>query len=246
MRISIFISFLLLCAGCPFQKQKNIKNMSEYNVVKLDHPVQIDGNWNKTEWQNVKAIDIKNRMGDKPIFTPNVKAKMMYDDENLYVIFHVDDRYVRCLITDYNGAVYEESAVEFFFSPDPEFPDRYFNLEINCGGTPLMHYNDFAAKTHTSLDLEDIKKVEIAHSLPHVVDPEISNSVTWTLEYKIPLAMLEKYSKIIYPKPGIDWRANFYKIAEKGSNVHFLTWSVVNNPVPNFHLPRFFGIIKFE
>lgn len=132
MRISIFISFLLLCAGCPFQKQKNIKNMSEYNVVKLDHPVQIDGNWNKIEWQNVNAIDIKNRMGDKPIFTPNVKAKMMYDDENLYVIFHVDDRYVRCLITDYNGAVYEEPAVEFFFSPDPEFPDRYFNLEINC------------------------------------------------------------------------------------------------------------------
>lgn len=109
-----------------------------------------------------------------------------------------------------------------------------------------MHYNDFAAKTHTSLDLEDIKKVEIAHSLPHVVDPEISNPVTWTLEYKIPLAMLEKYSKVIYPKPGIEWRANFYKIAEKDSNIHFLTWSVVDNPVPDFHLPHFFGIIKFN
>lgn len=246
MKTAIFVSLLLLCIGCYFQKQKNMKNMSEYNVIKLNHAILIDGNWDKPEWQNVKAIDINNRMGDKPLFTPSVQAKMMYDNENLYVIFRVNDRYVRCLVTDYNGPVYEEPAVEFFFSPDPELPDRYFNLEINCGGTPLMHYNDFAAKTHNPLVLEDIKKVEIAHSLPQVVDPEITEPVTWTIEYKIPLAMLEKYSKIIYPKPGIDWRANFYKIAEKGSNVHFLTWSVVNNPVPNFHLPRFFGIIKFE
>jgi hypothetical protein len=246
MKTAIFVSLLLLCIGCSFQKQKNMKNMSEYNVIKLNHAILIDGNWDKPEWQNVKAIDINNRMGDKPLFTPSVQAKMMYDNENLYVIFRVNDRYVRCLVTDYNGPVYEEPAVEFFFSPDPELPDRYFNLEINCGGTPLMHYNDFAAKTHNPLVLEDIKKVEIAHSLPQVVNPEITEPVTWTIEYKIPLSMLKKYSKIIYPKPGIDWRANFYKIAEKGSNVHFLTWSVVNNPVPNFHLPRFFGIIKFE
>ena len=109
-----------------------------------------------------------------------------------------------------------------------------------------MHYNDFSAKTHNPLEPEDIYKVEIAHSLPQVVDPEITEPVTWTIEYKIPLAMLEKYSKIIYPKPGISWLANFYKIAEKGTNIHFLTWSVVDNPEPDFHLPRFFGNIKFE
>jgi len=220
--------------------------MSEYTVSKLIQSMKIDGDWNKPQWLNAKGINIKNRMGDKPFFEPSVQAKMLYDNENVYVIFRVKDRYVRCLVTDYNGPVYEEPAVEFFFSPDPELPDRYFNLEINCGGTPLMHYNDFAAKTHNPIELEDIKKVEIAHSLPQVVDPEITKPVTWTIEYKIPLAMLEKYSKIIYPKPGIEWRANFYNIAEKGTNIHFYTWSVVDNPVPNFHLPRFFGIIKFE
>jgi len=220
--------------------------MSVYTVSKLSQSMKIDGDWNKPQWQNIKSADINNRMGDKPEFTPTVQAKMMYDNENLYVIFRVNDRNVRCVVTDYNGPVYEEPAVEFFFSPDPELADRYFNLEINCGGTPLMHYNDFSAKTHNPLELEDIYKVEIAHSLPQVVDPEITEPVTWTIEYKIPLAMLEKYSKIIYPKPGISWRANFYKIAEKGTNIHFLTWSVVDNPEPDFHLPRFFGNIKFE
>ncbi len=220
--------------------------MAVYEVHKLSHSVKIDGDWNKQQWQNIKELDIDNRMGDKPLFTPVVKAKMTYDDENLYLIFHVNDKFVRCLVTDINGPVYEEPAVEFFFSPDPEYPDRYFNLEINCGGTPLMHYNDFTAKTHNPLETEDIKKVEIAHSLPAIVDPEISEPVIWTIEYRIPLAMLEKYSKINHPKQGVVWRANFYKIAEKGTNIHFLTWSEVKNPVPNFHLPQYFGAINFE
>lgn len=220
--------------------------MSMYSVSRLNQPMKNDADWNKSQWKNTKGISINNRMGDKPVFTPVVEAKMMYDNENLYVIFYVNDKFIRCKITDYNGPVYEEPAVEFFFSPDPEFPERYFNLEINCGGTPLMHYNDYSSKKRNPLDIEDIKKVEIAHSLPHVVDPEITDPVTWTVEYKIPLAMLEKYSKVLYPKPGIEWRANFYKIAEKGSNIHFLTWSVVDNPVPDFHLPRFFGNLKFE
>jgi hypothetical protein len=245
-KTAILVIFAFLGTGCIFQKKKEMKNESLYNVSRLNRSIKIDGNWNKSEWKNIKVIDIKNPMGDKPVFTPSVQAKVMYDNENIYLIFNVSDRYVRCMVTDINGPVYEEPAVEFFFSPDPDFPDRYFNLEINCGGTPLMHYNDFSKKQKNPLAIEDIQKVEIAHSLPQVVDPEITYPVTWTIEYKIPLNMLEKYSKIIHPKPGIEWRANFYKIAEKGSNVHFLTWSVVDNPIPNFHLPRFFGVLHFE
>jgi len=89
-------------------------------------------------------------------------------------------------------------------------------------------------------------KIDIAHSLPEVVDPEIIDEVTWTLEYRIPVAMLKKYSRIEDPRPGVKWNANFYKIAEKGTNIHFLTWSLVDNPEPNFHLPRFFGKINFN
>jgi len=242
----VLFFFILLATGCSSQKKKEMKSEAVYNVTESERSMVIDGNWYKPEWKDVEAIEITNMMGDKPLYTPSVQAKMMYDAESLYVIFNVIDRYVKCLVTEINGPVYEEPAVEFFFSPDPEFPDRYFNLEINCGGTPLMHFNDFAKKGNRPLDIDDIKKVEIAHSLPQVVDPEITEPVTWTLEYRIPLDMLKKYSGIIQPEPGAEWRANFYKIAEKGTNIHFLTWSVVDNPVPNFHLPHYFGTIKFN
>jgi hypothetical protein len=217
-----------------------------YNVHRLNQSMKIDGDWDKPQWQSIKVIEINNFMGDMPAFHPKAKAKMMYDDENLYLIFHVEDRYVRCITSTSNGPVYEDSCVEFFFSPDVISPLKYFNLEINCGGTPLMRYNTVPRKEYISMQDVDFKQIEIAHSLPRIVDPEISEPVTWTIEYRLPLIMLEKYSKITKPEKGVSWRANFYKIAEKGSNVHFLTWSLVENPKPDFHLPQFFGRIEFQ
>jgi hypothetical protein len=208
--------------------------------------MNIDADWNKPQWQHCNAVMIENYMGSIPKFRPTVQAKMMYDDENLYIIFSVRDRYVRCITKDINGPVWEDACVEFFFSPDTSFPERYFNLEINCGGTPLMHYNIIPGEDITMLAVNDIEMIEIAHSLPRIIDPEITEPVTWTIEYRIPLVLIQKYSNITRPEPGIIWKANFYKIAENSSNPHYLTWSFVDNIEPDFHLPQFFGLLRFQ
>jgi hypothetical protein len=219
---------------------------NDYRVSRLNGSITVDGRWDKPVWKNIRAAEISSTMGPKPGFFPVVQAKMRYDDQNLYVIFRVQDRYVRCVTKDFNGPVWEDACVEFFFSPDILKPELYFNLEINCGGTPLMHFNIVPRRESKELDIEDIKKIEIFHSLPRIIDPEMTDPVTWTLEYRIPIAMLEKYSKVTRPRKGVQWRANFYKIAENNSNPHYITWSVVENDKPDFHLPAFFGTITFE
>jgi hypothetical protein len=223
-----------------------VKIASVYEVLRLMQSMNIDADWNKPQWQQPDAVMIENYMGSTPKFRPIVQAKMMYDDENLYIIFSVRDRYVRCITKDINGPVWEDACVEFFFSPDTSFPEKYFNLEINCGGTPLMHYNIVPGEDITMLAVNDIEMIEIAHSLPQIIDPEITEPVIWTIEYRIPLVLIEKYSKITRPKPGINWKANFYKIAENSSNPHYLTWSFVDNIEPDFHLPQFFGLLRFQ
>jgi len=247
MKNLLLISLLLpnvLFAQNDNDKSK-MKQTSVYHVYRLNQSMKIDGNWFKPQWEKVKPLDITNYMGTVPEFRPAVQAKMMYNDENLYLIFRVQDRYVRCITNEYNGLVWKDSCVEFFFSPDTSLPLRYFNLEINCGGTPLMHYNVIPRKEFTVIPPDDIKMIEIAHSLPQLVDPEIKEPVTWTVEYRIPYTILEKHSKVIHPGRGITWRANFYKISENSSNPHYMTWSVVDNINPDFHLPQFFGLLKF-
>ena len=232
--------------GIPFAVKN--KKPSEYAVSRMSAPIPIDGNWDKPQWQNVKAIEINNYMGGMPSFKPTVQAKMMYDDNNLYVIFKVDDAFVRCNTKEINGPVWEDNCVEFFFSPDVQYPLKYFNLEINCGGVPLMHYNAVASKEIIDLKPEEIKDIEIAHSYTPVSDEEIPGPLTWTLEYKIPLALLEKYANVTHPGKGVSWRANYYKIAHKSSNPHYMSWSFVDiDPKDvDMHTPEFFGELKFE
>ncbi|WP_084088461.1 carbohydrate-binding family 9-like protein [Fodinibius roseus] len=38
----------------------------------------------------------------------------------------------------------------------------------------------------------------------------------------------------------------FYKIADKTSHPHYLSWALIEHPEPHFHLPEYFGTIVFE
>lgn len=217
-----------------------------YEVVKAKGSVKIDADWNKAAWKKVKPLAIQKFMGPIPHFTPETEAKMIYDDDNVYVIFKVKDRYVKSVVEEYNGNVSGDACVEFFFSPDTQEPLHYFNLEVNAGGTPLIFYVTKPWTDYTKLTADDIKQIEIAHSLPAKIDPEITEPVTWTLEYRIPLSILKKFSNVTNPKPGVKWKANFYKTGSRTSNPHWLTWSYVEFAKPNFHLPEFFGTLIFK
>ena len=237
-RISVLLCVVCVCLSARAQ--------STYAVSPLKEQISIDGRWDKPVWSKVPALRIKNRMGDEPKFQPVTEAKVRYDTSNVYVIFRVRDKYVKSTVTSYNGSVSGDSCVEFFFAPNTEEPLQYFNLEVNAGGTPLIFFITNPWTQFVKLPDTAIAKIEIAHSLPAVVDPELTEAVTWTIEYRIPLDMLKEFTKVSRPAPGVSWRANFYKTGSETSNPHYYTWSPVSNPIPNFHLPAYFGQINFK
>ncbi|WP_155907627.1 carbohydrate-binding family 9-like protein [Lunatimonas lonarensis] len=224
------------------------KTMQEntYRVKPIPGPITIDADWDKAIWKEVEAVELTHYMGEKPLFSPITHAKLMYDSEYIYGIFRVQDRYVQSKVTEINGPVSTDSCVEFFFSPDTDSPLTYFNLEINAGGIPLLHYVKQPRSNYQVLEAEQIRKIEIAHSMPAVVDPEIVKDTVWTIEYKVPLAMLSEHGKVTTPAPGVKWKANFYKTGSRTGNPHYFTWNVVDNPRPDFHLPQYFGTLIFE
>jgi hypothetical protein len=170
----------------------------------------------------------------------------MYDADNLYVIFKVTDKNIRSKIREINGPVWEDNCVELFFAPDSAEPLKYYNLEINCVGVPLMNYNAEAKTDITPLSVDDIKKIKIAHSLESDPDIELEGPLTWTLEYRLPFSVLKKYSNVTIPAKGVIWNANLYKIAHKSTNPHYMSWSRVGVEGIDMHTPQFFGKLKFQ
>ncbi|MEW6357483.1 MAG: carbohydrate-binding family 9-like protein [Planctomycetota bacterium] len=222
------------------------KEPKTYHVAKLGKPIQIDGNWDKPEWQAVKALTLEGYMGEKPDHRPKVQAKLAYDDQAIYVIFRVEDRYVRAVAKQTNDSVCRDSCAEFFFTPGADLGLSYFNIEVNCGGTILLGWHPDGQKGG-QVDPADCAKIAVGHSLPKIVEPEIAEPTTWTLEYRFPFDLIKKHCpKATKPAPGVTWKANLYKCADATSHPHWLTWSSVVFPRPRFHMPQFFGTLVFE
>lgn len=222
-----------------------IPSMNSYMVSKLEATFPFDSCWDKAPWQSIPSLVLSHHMGVRPGHFPKVKAKLAYNDEALFVIFRVADRYVCARKQGYQEMVCEDSCVEFFFTPGEDISAGYFNLEVNCGGTALFHHQKGRGLSDVPVSQADFSQVQLAHSLPKVVDPEISDPTTWVVEYCLPFSILAKYTPLKRPGPGAIWRANLYKCADKCSQPHWLTWAPVDLPKPDFHQPGYFGQLVF-
>jgi len=220
----------------------------EYIVSPTGQEIRLPEQWDGPVWGKVPALDITFYRPEGSNHKPVTQVKLLHSPEGLYVIFQVQDHYVKCVHTQFQDAVYKDSCVEFFVQPTP---DRgYFNFELNCGGALLASYivdpgrNGLGFKEYTPLSSEDRRQIEIYHSMPTVIDPEIKKETTWHVEIFIPFVLLEKYSGPLRPSAEKIWRANFYKCGDDTSHPHWGAWAPVDEL--NFHLPRCFGKIRFR
>jgi len=215
-----------------------------YFVHSISQPIVPDADWNKPAWRSITPLDVNYIVGDTPKHVPAVQAKLAYDAKYISVIFHVQDRYVRAGARCGKDPVCQDSCVEFFFAPCGDKTTPYFNIEINCGGMMLFKYQPPGG--FVWVEDSEYNQVEIAASMPRHVDPEMTDPVTWTVEYRFPFEMLTTYRPIEKPAPGVIWKANLYKCADQTSHPHWLSWSPIDLPKPKFHVPQFFGTLEFQ
>ncbi len=180
---------------------------------------------------------------------PAVAFRLLYDDHALYVRFDVRDRYVRSLRTEPQSSVCRDSCVEFFVQP---LAGRgYFNFEINAGGALLLYFIENCRRVGSgfakwqTVAPEWHRQVAIAHSLPSVVEPEITAPVTWTVAYRLPLALFTAYLGKGGVAAGDIWHANFFKCGDETSHPHWGAWNPITGKL-DFHKPSCFGELRFD
>ena len=220
-----------------------------YTIQPTTERPALKGNWDSGVWKGVPTLNVAHfYRTDLSDHRPKTEAKVLYDDKGLYIHFRVEDQYVRSIETEYHGKVWEDACVEFFV--EPVAGRGYFNFEINCGGTMLLSYKESpewqgeTLRKTGSVPWDLAKGVEIFHTMPETVDPEIAEPVTWQVEYFIPYTIFEAYLGDLGPMAGQTWRANFYKCAETNSHPHWASWALITKAL-NFHQPEFFSDIHF-
>lgn len=219
-----------------------------YPIHFTSQPPKLQDLWDNASWRSQSYIEISNFRPESSSHRPLTRLKLLYNEEGIFGIFKVEDRYVICSHTRYQDPVYKDSCVEFFLQPKPE--QGYFNFEFNCGGALLSSYITDPTRVPGGfkgvrpLSNEEGRQIEIHTSQPPVIDVETNEPITWQLTFFIPLKLLRTYVGRLDAAPGTNWKANFFKCADESSHPHWAAWSPVDQL--NFHLPHCFGVLKLK
>ena len=225
--------------------------MSRYLVRRASQPPRFEDDFFTGEqWKNAEVMTLENAyykpdMKPEDCFRPSVKLKVMYDDQNIYGMYYVEDQYVTVSRTGYQQSVCRDSCVEIFLQPqDDKF--HYLNFEFS-GGTAMLLYNikDLKIKDYTPVPDEDCETVIRRSTLPARVMPENPDPVTWKFFFQMPIALFVKTGYNVNPAlSGQVWRGNVTKCADDSSHPAWLSWQQLSKL--NFHLPECFGEFIFE
>ena len=105
--------------------------IAQYTAYRATGPISIDGHLDEPSWQQAPRSPrfrdmIKGRPG-----IHDTRAAVLWDDDNLYVGFWVEEPYVEAALTERDDPVCSENDVEFFLGGK----DSYYEFEINALGT---------------------------------------------------------------------------------------------------------------
>ena len=144
---------------------------------------------------------------------------------------------MRAVSLEANGPVWEDSCVEIFLSVPGK--EGYYNFETNCIGTSLAAYR----RSKTDADMfgpEQMEQIGTVASLAHEAIDIQKEGQEWSMLKIIPFSLLG-----LTEVPAM-LKGNFYKCGDCCAQPHFLSWSPIGLPEPNFHCPDYFGEITLK
>ncbi|GHV10081.1 hypothetical protein FACS1894162_2500 [Bacteroidia bacterium] len=170
-------------------------------------------------------------------YRPEVKFRVAHNGDFLFLNYQVDEEDIQAVADQDNGKVWEDSCVECFIA----FSDReYYNIEANCIGKVLMS-SRVSRENYMRVSDKLLQQIDRWSSVGS--QPVRGLTGKWELSLVIPRAAFQATK--IASFDGLQARGNFYKCGDLLKTPHFLSWSPIDCPKPNFHLPAFFGILQF-
>jgi len=172
-------------------------------------------------------------------YAPDVRFGTGHTGSEILLRFELREQATMGLVTTDNGAVWEDSCVEFFISFDET---GYYNFEFNAIGTKLLGFRK-ERNRFTHAPTEVMRSILTFPSLGNTAFKLQEGDIRWSLEAVVPATALFRHE--IADLTGMTACANFYKCGDRLPTPHFLSWMPIDNPTPDFHLERFFGKVIF-
>ncbi len=186
----------------------------------------------KVEYNTVENV---NWPAEYP-YRPTMEFAIAHTSDAFLVHYRVEEQSIRAVAKKDNDSVWEDSCAEFFISPADD--GLYYNIECNCAGTLLLGVGE-GRNNRQLAEPEITGLIDRWASLGRTPFDTVQQPTRWELALRIPYSAFFRHH--ITTLDGCKVRCNIYKCGDKLPVPHFISWSPISTPTPDFHCPRFFG-----
>lgn len=270
-KVFIFLLIGIACSSSAANSQNRWKEFEHlftppknYVAYKTTSKLIIDGQLKEADWQNASWSEIFNDIeGDskpKPLYKTHIK--MLWDNENLYILAELEEPHVWAYYDKHDMIVYHENDFEVFIDPDRN-THNYYEFEVNAQNTL---FDLFMNKPYRNGGRANIgwnaKGFKSAIHIDGTLNDPTDIDKKWTIEMKIPFAALTIDGSYLLPQNGDVWKINFSRVQWQTEHIdgkytkkinpetgkHFPEDNWVWSPqgVINMHYPERWSMVQFS
>ena len=216
-------------------------------VVKAVHrqgPVVIDGHLSEADWARAERVGPFISYDGKRRIQNNTWARLLWDEQNLYVAFECDDKDIHTPYKKNDDPLYNSEAVEIFIDADGD-KDEY--VELQAAPNNLHFDAAFKGGRRKNFDTSYNVAYETAVAVDGTLNQPGDVDKGWVSEWRIPIAQLRDVPHA--PKVGDRWKINLFRLdrRRRGTKVIGSEASAWSSPLSgDFHNLDRFGTLLFS
>lgn len=211
-----------------------------------------DAAWAEAPWTE-NFVDIQGDARPAPRF--HTRAKMLWDDDYLYVAAELQEPHVWATLTNHDSVIFRDPDFEVFIDPKGE-TQPYYEFEMNALNTTwdlLLNkpYMD-GGVPHNDWESEAKSGVQVQGTLNDPSDTDRG----WTVEIAFPWKVLGEHARHPGPpKEGEQWRINFSRVEWRITTANGSYQKIPHTPEDNWvwssqgvidmHRPEMWGVLQF-
>jgi hypothetical protein len=185
--------------------------------------ITVDGRLDEPSWAAATQIDSFSFPWWTEGERERTEARMLWDDEVLYVSFRAFDSHVSAVHKNRDDPVSRDDCVEVFISPDTADVSIYFNFEFNALSTILDRSPHENRRSNWNAD-----SLRVAIDIHGTLNQQDDIDSLWTTEIAIPFDTFTGFAPRLPPSDGDIWRLNLYRTGG-AINLQYATWSDTNH-----------------
>ena len=194
-------------------------------VRRLKAELSIDGRLDEPDWARAERLGPFWKYDGEGRGRYQTYARLLWDDEALYIGFMVADSDIRSDYTERDDELWKSDVVEVYLDPDAD-GQQYIELQLSPNNVVF----DALFRSHRAPPWEEARGWNMAglqSATSRGTLPGRPATTGWFAEIRIPWADLSPANGA---KPEIDsrWRANFFRVDQSAAGIRNVSWSPVS------------------